>query len=323
MARSKRLDAPGRFHRVFNRGAQRQVMLADRRDYRCFLALLACAVRRKELVIQAYCLLGTHFHLLVASPAGDISYAMMRVQNSYVRYRNRRSRLDGPLVRGRFGSKPVLSLRYWVTLLRYVAHNATAAGLASNPLTYPYSSAIHFSGTGSPLWFDREGVERRLGEISDSTAASLRFARLLRVQLTEGEIAVVERRMAHRRVAEDALDEIFRAPSAYLARWMARKIEAAGGQSPWTPVAAPRAVLDAVSTLKSEIGPWRVGGRKPHDGWKVLAAGFLNHLSCLTTDASGQQLGCHGLTASRRIKLYNELMLNDAGYASRGGRRGA
>ena len=56
MARSPRMDAPGRFHHIFNRAARRQVLFADRSDYRYFLMLLACAVRRNELVIQSFCL---------------------------------------------------------------------------------------------------------------------------------------------------------------------------------------------------------------------------------------------------------------------------
>lgn len=99
MARFPRMDAPGSFHHVYNRAARRQVLFADQADYRYFVMLLACAVRRGELTIQGYCLMSTHFHLLTASPQGRISYAMMRMQNAYVRYRNRRSRLDGPLLR--------------------------------------------------------------------------------------------------------------------------------------------------------------------------------------------------------------------------------
>ncbi len=72
MVRSLHLDAPGRVHHVFNRAARRQVLFADRRDYRYFLMLLACAVRRGELIVHAHCLLKTHFHLLVASPDGRL-----------------------------------------------------------------------------------------------------------------------------------------------------------------------------------------------------------------------------------------------------------
>ena len=121
-------------------------------------------------------------------------------------------------------------------------------------------------------------------------------------------------------MAEDELDELYRAPPAFLARWMARKIEAAGGRSPWIPVASSAAVLEAVRALEGSLGDWSIGtGRKPHDGWAVLATGLLQSLVCLTTDAIGRQLGCHGATASRRTKLHQRYMREDEGYARRAG----
>ena len=144
MARKPRRDAPSRFHHIMNRAARRQVLFAGQRDDRYFLSLLACSVRRGELVIQAHCLLGTHFHLLAASLDGNISYAMMWIQNAYAWSRNRRSRLDGLLFHGRFQSKLVLSWLYWRMLLRYIGHNPVQAGLCQGPFEYPYSSARHF-----------------------------------------------------------------------------------------------------------------------------------------------------------------------------------
>ena len=320
MVRSPRLDAPGRFHHVFNRAARRQVLFADGRDYRYFLMLLACAVRRGELVVHAHCLLSTHFHLLVASPDGRLSYAMMRVQNAYVRYRNRRSRLDGPLVRGRFGSRPVLSLCYWRTLLRYIAYNAVQADLCKHPFEYPYSSARFFLGGGAPPWFDRVAVERRLGHLGTSTTMAQRYAAVLRMPLTDAEARLVEQRMKHPRLAEDALDDLYRAPPAYLGKWMARKIEAGRGESPWIPVAAPQAVLQAVNESGAQLGVYSLrASRKHHDGWSLMAAGLLHSLACLTTDDSGKELGCHGATVSRRIKLHRTFMLEDSEYTRRAG----
>lgn len=50
----KSSDSWLRTHVVFNRAARRQGLFADPQDYRYFMMLLACAVRRGELVIQAY-----------------------------------------------------------------------------------------------------------------------------------------------------------------------------------------------------------------------------------------------------------------------------
>ena len=178
MARTARLDEPGRFHHVFNRAARRQILFADRRDFRFFQLLVACAVRRGELKVHAYCLLSTHFHLLASSPEGRISYAMMRIQNSYARYLNRKRRLDGPVFRGRFGSRPVRSRRYYTTLIRYIAFNPVGAGLAKRVFDYPYASSRFFASHRSTAWFDREGVARTLGWRSNADELVARYAGL-------------------------------------------------------------------------------------------------------------------------------------------------
>lgn len=319
MARTPRRDAAYRFHHIMNRAARRQVLFADQRDYRYFLALLACSVRRGEIIIQAYCLLGTHFHLLAASPEGNISYAMMRIQNAYARYRNRRSRLDGPLFRGRFRSKPVLSWMYWRTLLRYIGHNPVQAGLCKHPFDYPYGSARHFMGRTPPRWLDRGGVERRLG-MMPQLSRPMDYAEAIRAPLSNSELELIERRMARPRAAEDDLDALYRAPPAYLARWMARKTRAAGGHSPWIPIATPRAVLSAIASSRG-AERWSVRcGRNLHDGWEVLAAGLLHMLACVSTDEAGPLLTCHPATAARRVRRHKELLLADPGYADEAGR---
>lgn len=68
MPRIPRQDEPGRWHHVFNRAIARRTLFERREDYRFFLANLARAVHRREIEIHAYCLMGTHYHLLVRSP---------------------------------------------------------------------------------------------------------------------------------------------------------------------------------------------------------------------------------------------------------------
>ena len=112
MARRPRLDEPGTWHHVMNRGITRRTAFENRDDCRAFLAGIARAVRRREIEVHSFCVTTTHFHLLVRSPSGQLSQAMRRIQNRYVRRFNRSRRRDGPLFRGRFRSRPVDSLTY-------------------------------------------------------------------------------------------------------------------------------------------------------------------------------------------------------------------
>jgi len=97
MAQRIRKAGPGTWHHVYNRGIDKRVIFATRADYVHFKSLMACSVRRGEIEIHAFCLLGTHFHLLVRIPqGGDLSKAMGRIQNAYARWFNRRSRRSFP-----------------------------------------------------------------------------------------------------------------------------------------------------------------------------------------------------------------------------------
>ena len=65
MARRPRDDAPGRWHHLTNRGLAKRSMFETERDCRQFLALLAKEVRAGRIKVHAYCLMLTHYHLLV------------------------------------------------------------------------------------------------------------------------------------------------------------------------------------------------------------------------------------------------------------------
>lgn len=75
MPRGERLDEAGAWHHVFNRGLARRTVFEAERDGRAFLSLLARSVRNRRLEVHAYCLMSTHFHLLVRSVDGRLSAA--------------------------------------------------------------------------------------------------------------------------------------------------------------------------------------------------------------------------------------------------------
>ena len=65
MPRLPRRDAPGRWFHVMNRGIARRTVFESREDVRYFLSRVARAVRRGEIEVHSFCIMATHFHLLV------------------------------------------------------------------------------------------------------------------------------------------------------------------------------------------------------------------------------------------------------------------
>ena len=113
---------------------------------RFFLARLARQVRAGRIEVHAHCLLSTHFHPLARSPVGELAEAMRRLQSEHSHRFNRRNPRDGPLIRGRFFSKPVSSISYRRTLVRYIDGNAVRAGMARTSAEYEFGSAAAYLG---------------------------------------------------------------------------------------------------------------------------------------------------------------------------------
>ena len=69
MSRQLRIAYPGAMYHVMNRGDQREDIFRDYEDRQKFLSTLGEACAKTEWPVQAYCLMRTHFHLVLAPPS--------------------------------------------------------------------------------------------------------------------------------------------------------------------------------------------------------------------------------------------------------------
>jgi REP element-mobilizing transposase RayT len=317
MPRIPRDDFPGSWHHVFNRAIARRTLFEHREDYRFFLSGLARAVRRGELELHAYCLLGTHYHLLVRSPVGNVAGAMQRVQLAYSRWFNRSRRRDGSLVRGRYRSKPVRSLRYRRTLVGYIDFNPCSAGVVDHPFRYAWGSAAHYSRPTGPAWLERSWVESEV--VLASGAAHYRPERYERAFPTlhgDERHWFVQARLSHGG-DEDLIDDVLGASDAPTRSWMLRKAMLADGTRPGLPL-FPLARLDGI--LKAERAtPWIVErGRQKRDGWAVAYAGIGRDLCGATLTSLATAQG-NSLSQLRTLYTLHRAKLEDGvgDYCSR------
>ena len=82
LARPVRIDVPGGWYHVTNRGNERRPIFHDDKDRLRFLELLAEWPARFETRLHAYVLMDNHFHLFVETPAANLSRAMQWLQVS-------------------------------------------------------------------------------------------------------------------------------------------------------------------------------------------------------------------------------------------------
>jgi len=140
MSRPLRIEYPGAWYHVMNRGRRSEEIFTDKRDYQCFVDLLKETSEMWGLRITAYCLMPNHYHLLIQTPQANLSRSMRHVNGIYTQRFNRRHECDGQLFRGRYKSILVEEDRYLCQLVRYIHQNPVKAGLVRTPEDYPWSS---------------------------------------------------------------------------------------------------------------------------------------------------------------------------------------
>ena len=318
MGQRERQDGPGVRHHVMCRGIGKRIVLSLRADFRYLLSQLARAYRRDQLELEAYSLLGTHFHLLVRTEGGTLSEGMRRVLNGYSRWFNRRNRRDGPLFRGRFRSKPVTSDTYLRTLLRYIDNNPVKAGLCAHPAEWPWGSARSYCGGLVPRWLAVGRVQQRLlGWSRPGLAAEAAYGEMLTRPLGTEEQELVEQRLDQRGCCEDRLDDLLARSSSGARAWMEVKARNADGLRPALALVAPTAVERAIATLRDERGELPVQvSRKSGDGWEFLMTGLQSQCCGLGGRALALRHAVSIDTASRHVRAHANLLEKDPGYSA-------
>jgi REP element-mobilizing transposase RayT len=153
MARPLRIQYPGAVYHVLNRGTARQRIFRESGDYERFLGGVAEAHARWSVEVFAYCLLGTHYHLCLRTPRGNLARVMRHIDGLYTQRFNRAHGRDGPLFRGRYRAILVEAEAYLSAVVRYIHRNPVAAGLVPKAEAYPWSShRSYLTPRQAPPW---------------------------------------------------------------------------------------------------------------------------------------------------------------------------
>jgi len=189
MARATRVDFPGAWYHVLNRGTERRSIFYSRRCYERFIELLSILPQRFGVRLHGYALMGNHYHLQLESREANLSQAIQWLNVSYSVWLNRKHSRIGPLFQGRFKAilhEPAEALR----INRYIHLNPVrvkalgghetrdlvdcqiTADLARQRVDaleqYPWSSYPFFAGTRSaPAWLWTETILGFFGEGSE------------------------------------------------------------------------------------------------------------------------------------------------------------
>ena len=155
MARPLRIQYPGAFYHVIQRGIERKNIFISDRDKKRFLAYLDSAHAACNAIIHAYILMPNHYHLILETPRGNLSKIMHYLNTSYAAYFNTSQKRTGPLYQGRFKAILVQQDEYLHHLSGYIHLNPVKAGIANTPDEYNWSSYRYFiSKNNPPRWLN-------------------------------------------------------------------------------------------------------------------------------------------------------------------------
>ena len=153
MPRTVRGHLPDGVYHVTARGVNRCAVYGDDLDRILFLRLLADNVERFAWRCHAYCLMGTHYHLLVETIGARLSAGLHRLNGIYAQRFNRRHDRTGHLFGSRFHAWVVENEDHLSATTAYVLNNPVRAGMCLTAAEWPWSAP--------------RGAERRRGGQSE------------------------------------------------------------------------------------------------------------------------------------------------------------
>lgn len=148
MPRRKVQFYPGGLYHVVNRAAFKHNIFNESKYNHEFVRLLIHYCKEYDISIIAYCLMPTHFHLLLRQDGEhSVSVFLKCVTHEFAVFYNQHEQKSGAVFQGRFRCKYVANDPYLYTATSYIHLNPVAAGLCSHPSAWQYCNYESFVGT--------------------------------------------------------------------------------------------------------------------------------------------------------------------------------
>jgi putative transposase len=170
VARPLRLCFPGARYHVISRGNAEERIYLDDLDREQFIRELDRVVDRYGWICHAYCLMTTHYHLVVETPRPNLPDGMRQLNGNHASRFNERHNRRGHVFGSRYRAILIGDTRYLLAVCRYVVLNPVRAGLCETPESWPWSSYRATAGLEpAPRFLTAAAI---LGELGGSLAGA-------------------------------------------------------------------------------------------------------------------------------------------------------
>ena len=146
MARQARGTVYAGIYHVTRRSAGPVEMFRDDFDRTDFCKRLERTIDKYVWTCHAFCLMGTHYHLLVEVEEDALQPGMSILNGTYAQTFNLRWGRSGHLKGSPYGAKLVETDSHLFECIRYIANNPVEAGMCAHPADWPWSSYRRSAG---------------------------------------------------------------------------------------------------------------------------------------------------------------------------------
>ena len=164
MPRKPRVDLPDALHHVTALASGDALLFRESADRRRFTQQLREVSFDHEWRCSAYCLMGSHFHLIVYTVEATLSLGMRRLLSDYAHWFNWKYDRRGHLFVGRFGSRHITQDAHLMEAHRYIALNPVRAEHCDHPADWRWGSYRALAGLErAPDFLDVRAVHELFG----------------------------------------------------------------------------------------------------------------------------------------------------------------
>jgi REP element-mobilizing transposase RayT len=140
MGRQRRAEFGTGFVHAFTRGNNRQPVFFDEFDYVAWFKLLDDVVGRYGWRCHAYCLMPTHYHVLLETTQSRLSGGMWELNRRFALRMNMRYERTGHVFEGPYRMERIETDSHLLELCRYIPLNPVRARLCVHPADWRWSS---------------------------------------------------------------------------------------------------------------------------------------------------------------------------------------
>jgi len=161
--RRERITYEGAYHHVMNRGYDGNDIFAGNKHKSHFLEYLEDSAKRMKIRIFAYCIMDTHYHLVLENSSGRMSDCLKQVNGQYGMYYRKMEGGKGYVFQSRFKSTIIEDDNYLIKSIEYLLQNPVRAGIVQHAEHYTWSSIPYYFSNQQTDIIDAEYVNQLFG----------------------------------------------------------------------------------------------------------------------------------------------------------------